>query len=69
MSRTASLRVLASLVLGIALGSGCGQEVQNTATDEQRLHDSSKFTAEELNAPLSSQAKAGGAQVAAPPIR
>lgn len=68
MSRNALLRLPAAMVVCVGIGLGCGEQPQNAGTELQ-LHDASKFTSEQLNAPLSNQAKASGAQVAAPPIR
>lgn len=57
--------ISAPTILCIGLGAGCSHEGQ--ATTEQKVHVS--YTKEQLNAPLSPQAKARGAQVAPPPTR
>ena len=67
MSRRSLVNVFSPLVVGLALGSGCSSEVQTAA--ENKVHDTRSFSAAELNAPLSAQAKARGAQVAPAPTR
>ena len=67
MSRRSFGNVFMPLVVGLALGSGCSSGVQTTA--ENKIHDTSKYSSAELNAPLSARAKANGAQVAPAPTR
>lgn len=59
--------VFAPLFLGLALGSGCNSNSESTT--EHKIHSTKSFSAEELNAPLSPQARARGAQVAPAPTR
>ena len=67
MSRRSFGNVFAPLVVGLALGSGCGSNDQSTT--EHKIHATKSFSAAELNAPLSPQARAKGAQVAPAPTR
>jgi predicted component of type VI protein secretion system len=59
--------VFTPLVAGLALVSGCSSN--QPAMTENKIHDTRSFTAEQLNAPLSPQARAKGAQVAPAPTR
>lgn len=59
---------VAPVVLALTACSGCNSGVQ-TNTTENKVHSTQNFSAAQLNAPLSSQAKGSGAQVAPPPTR
>lgn len=59
--------LLVILALGLSSGAGCGGDAPAEA--ERKLHSVHGFSKDQLNAPLSAQAKANGAQVAPPPIR
>jgi hypothetical protein len=67
MTRRSFERILAPLVVGLVVLAGCNPEGETTP--EHKLHDTKAFSSEELNAPLSSQAKAKGIQVAPAPTR
>lgn len=56
------------MFLGLA-AVGCGSEAPPASASANTLHDTSKFSSEKLNAPLSSKARTSGAQVAPPPMR
>jgi hypothetical protein len=69
MSRLSSSFIPAILlILGLASGTGCGPGGDEAAA-EHKLHNTQGFSKEQLNAPLSAQAKARGAQVPPPPVR
>ena len=61
-------RILTPLFLGLAVCTGCNSETQSSAS-VNKLHQTTNFSAAELNAPLNAKAKASGAQVAPPPMR
>ncbi|SIO00502.1 hypothetical protein SAMN05444166_2000 [Singulisphaera sp. GP187] len=67
MSRRSFGNVFAPLVVGLALGSGCSSNDQTPV--ENKIHATRSFSDAELNAPLSPQARARGAQVAPAPTR
>jgi len=67
MSRRSFGSVFASVVACLALGAGCGSADQGTM--ENKIHATKNFSSAELNAPLSAQARAKGAQVPPPPTR
>lgn len=60
-------RLFVPLLGGLFLASGCSSN--DPAITENKLHDTKSFTAAELNAPLSPQARARGAQVPPAPTR
>lgn len=54
----------------VFLAVGCGQKPSVESTDPSlQIHKIQSLPKDELNAPLSNQAKSRGAQVAPPPIR
>lgn len=73
MSRFFTLGRMFGLGLGVVsvvLIGGCGQKPTTETTDTAaQIHKIQSLPQDELNAPLSKQARSKGAQVAPPPIR
>lgn len=60
---------LFAVALAALVVAGCQPGGEPMTTPEPQLHTTKAFSPEELNAPLKSQSRAKGAQVAAPPVR
>ncbi|RUL87581.1 hypothetical protein [Tautonia sociabilis] len=67
MTRRSSGSVLAPLLIALA-GTGCGGG-GGGEVPAYEIHDASQFSQDDLNAPLSAEARAKGAQVPPPPTR